>query len=47
MQQLIDFAMMVSFRPERHDLLDFGDCRQAKLDPIALLKKIPDEIIDV
>ena len=47
MQQLTDFAVMVPFRPERHDLLNFGDCRQAQLGPTSLLKKMSDEIIDV
>jgi hypothetical protein len=47
MQQLTDFAVMTPVRPERHDLLDFGDCRQAQLGPTSLLEKMPDEIIDV
>ena len=47
MQQLTDFAAMVPFQPERHDLLNFGDCRQAQLGPTSLLKKMSDEIIDV
>ena len=47
MQQLTDFAVMEPFRPERHDLLNFGNCRQAQLGPTSLLKKMSDEIIDV
>ena len=47
MQQLTDFAVMEPFRSERHDLLNFGNCRQVQLGPTALLKKMSDEIIDV